>query len=181
MSRHRTLSTLTASLALLVPGLAVAAVSPAEATVALTEEQVADLSFTRDEERMALDLWTLFADEYPDAATFANIAESEQQHFDTIGAALDKYDLPDPSEGMPAGEYVVPAIQELYDTWEAEGLASLDDALQVGIDLETRDIEDLEALIAKDQPEDLEQVYTNLCDGSYDHLDAFTDAAEAAE
>ena len=61
------------------------------------------------------------------------------------------------------------------------GLESLEVALEVGIDLETRDIADLEALIAKDQPADLEQVYSNLCDGSYDHLDAFTDAAEAAE
>lgn len=181
MSRRRTLSTLTASLALLVPGFAVAVVAPAGATTALTEEQAADLSFTRDEERMALDLWTLFAEEYPETATFANIAESEQQHFDTIGSMLDKYDLPDPAADMPAGEYVVPAIQDLYDTWEAEGLESLEDALQVGIDLETRDIDDLEALIAKDQPADLEQVYSNLCDGSYDHLDAFTDAAEAAE
>lgn len=147
-------------------------------TTSLTAEQAADLSFTRDEERMALDLWTLFAEEYPETEVFANIAESEQRHFDAVGDKLDQYGLPDPSEGMPPGEYVVPAIQELYDAWEARGLTSLEEALQVGVELETRDIADLEALIAKDNPADIEQVYSNLCDGSYDHLAAFTAVAD---
>ena len=60
-----------------------------------------------------------------------------------------------------------------------DGLVSLDGALQVGIELEERDIDDLEALIAKDNPADIEQVYVNLCEGSLDHWTAFSDVAGA--
>lgn len=158
--------------------------------VPLTETQAADLSFTRDEERMALDLWTLFADTYEqpgrgrdgsrDTLTvFSNIADSELSHTTTVLAKLKQYCLPDPAWHMEDGEYVVPAIQELYDGWEADGLLSLEGALQVGIELEERDIDDLEALIAKDNPDDIEQVYVNLCEGSLDHWTAFSEVAGA--
>ena len=156
----------------------------------LTEVQAADLSFTRDEERMALDLWTLFADTYevtvrgrsrsPVGLTvFSNIADSELTHTTTVLAKLKQYCLPDPAWHMDDGEYVVEAIQTLYDDWEADGLVSLEGALQVGIELEERDIDDLEALIAKDNPDDIEQVYVNLCEGSLDHWTAFSDVAGA--
>lgn len=154
----------------------------------LTEVQAADLSFTRDEERMALDLWTLFADTYEkpgrgrdgsrDGLTvFSNIADSELTHTTTVLDKLRQYCLPDPAWHMDDGEYVVAAIQALYDDWEADGLVSLEGALQVGVELEMRDIEDLERLIAKDNPDDIEAVYTNLCNGSLDHLAAFSEVA----
>lgn len=156
--------------------------------VTLTETQAADLSFTRDEERMALDLYTLFADEYElpgrgvgrNAVTiFSNIADSETTHTTTVLAKLKDYCLPDPAWHMDDGEYVVPAIQDLYDDWELQGLLDMDAALQVGIELEQRDIDDLEALIAKDNPADIEAVYVNLCEGSLSHWAAFS--AVAAE
>lgn len=185
MSKHRFWSIL--ATALLVPALSVglAGVGPVQATddtttvvTSLTAEQAADLTFSRDEERMALELWTLFDEVYGEQTEiFGTIAESEQSHFDAIGDKLDKYALPDPSEGMDSDEYTDPAIQALYDEWESRGLTSLDEALQVGIELETVDIADLEEKIAKDNPADVEQVYVNLCEGSYDHLAAFTEAA----
>lgn len=173
---------------LLVPALSVgvAGVGPVQATddttsvvTSLTAEQATDLTFSRDEERMALELWTLFDEVYGDRTdVFGNIAESEQSHFDAIGEKLDQYGLPDPSEGMDSDEYTDPAIQALYDDWEARGLTSLDEALQVGIELETVDIADLEEKIAKENPADVEQVYVNLCEGSYEHLAAFTETAQ---
>ena len=156
--------------------------------VALTETQAADLSFTRDEERMALDLYTLFADTWElsgrgvgrDSVTiFSNISDSELTHTTTVLAKLKDYCLPDPAWHMDEGEYIEEhaAIQQLYDGWEADGLVSLAGALQVGIELEQKDIEDLEALIAKDNPADIEQVYVNLCEGSLSHWAAFSEVA----
>jgi hypothetical protein len=160
--------------------------------VALTVTQAYDLSFTRDEERMALDLYTLFAEVYENelpghgragsrdgTGIFSNIDDSELTHTTTVLAKLETYCLPDPAWHMDDGEYVVPAIQELYDEWEAQGLTSLDEALQVGIELEERDIDDLEALIAKENPADIEAVYVNLCEGSLSHWAAFSDVAGA--
>ena len=153
----------------------------------LTEEQASDLSLIRDEERMALDIYTLFSDTYEDGGPgrqddgtgiFGNIADSEQRHTDTVLAMLEKYCLPDPAWHMDSGEYVEDVIQNLYDTWTEQGLESLEGALQVGVDLETRDIADLQALIDKVNPADIEQVYTNLQSGSYDHLESFSKALE---
>lgn len=185
-TRHRLLTvaaTLTAPVLALGLGSAVVpAVAEDESTTlttALTEEQAADLAFSRDEERMALELWTLFDEVYGhETEVFDNIAESESSHFEAIGDKLEQYDVPDPSEGMDSDEYTDPAIQALYDDWESRGLTSLEEALRVGVELETVDIADLEAKIAKDNPADVETVYTNLCDGSYSHLAAFTETAE---
>lgn len=158
--------------------------------VVLTATQAADLSFTRDEERMALDLYTLFADEYElpgrgvgrnSVTIFSNIADSETTHTTTVLAKLKDYCLPDPAWHMDDGEYVVPAIQDLYDAWEADGLVDVDGALQVGIELEQRDIDDLEALIAKENPADIEAVYVNLCEGSLNHWAAFSAVAGEEE
>lgn len=186
-TRHPVLS-LAALVTAPVLALGVGVVAPVQASdetttttvsSALTEEQAADLTFSRDEERMALELWTLFDDVYGhETDVFGNIAESEAEHFAAIGDKLDQYDLPDPSDGMDSDEYTDPAIQALYDDWETRGLTSLEDALQVGVELETVDIRDLEAKIAKDNPADIEQVYINLCEGSYSHLAAFTEAVE---
>lgn len=145
--------------------------------IPLTATQAADLSFTRDEERMALDLYTLFADEWElpgrgvgrnSVTIFSNISDSELIHTTAVLAKLKTYCLPDPAWHMDDGEYIDEhhAIQDMYDDWEAQGLTSLDEALQVGIELEQKDIDDLEALIAKENPADIEQVYVNLCEGS---------------
>lgn len=156
--------------------------------VELTETQAADLSFTRDEERMALDLYTLFAEVYElpgrgvgrnTVTIFSNISDSELTHTSMVLDKLGDYCLPDPAWHMDDGEYVDEhdAIQALYDDWEADGLVSLDGALHVGIELEQKDIDDLEALIAKDNPADIAQVYVNLCEGSLNHWTAFSEVA----
>ena len=72
---------------LLGAGLAGTAVATAQtptatassATAIADDTRTADLSFSRDEERMARDLYTLFGQTY-DAAIFDRIAASEQQH-----------------------------------------------------------------------------------------------------
>lgn len=144
----------------------------AQATVA-ADDAVAALAFNREEERMARDLYTLFADTYDDGP-FARIAMSEQQHFDSVGALLTTYGVDDPSAGLEAGEYADPAIQDLYDTWRAQGLESFEAALQVGVDLEERDIADLEATLDELDQADVQRVLSRLLAASRMHLRAFT-------
>jgi hypothetical protein len=131
------------------------------------------LAFNREEERMARDLYTLFADTYG-TGPFERIAASEQQHFEAVGTLLAAYDIADPSDGLDAGEYADPAIQELYDTWEAQGLESLDAALQVGVDLEERDTADLEDTLDQIDQADVQAVLWRLLRASQMHLRAFT-------
>ena len=148
----------------------------APAATAITDDtRAADLAFSRDEERMARDLYTLFGQTY-DAAIFTRIAASEQQHFDAVGALLTTYAITDPAVGQPAGTYANTDVQKLYDQWKAQGLTSVQDANAVGVALEQTDITDLHSILARNADADVQRVFTHLLAASQHHLEAFTNA-----
>lgn len=124
----------------------------------------------REEERLARDLYTLFAARYPDATVFATIAKSEQRHVDAVGRQLDTRGLEDPSDGLDAGAYAYDELDELYAGWSAQG-ATLEGALQAAVDLEEADIADLERILGLDSSDPVERVLgrglgSATCDGS---------------
>jgi hypothetical protein len=149
--------------------------SASSATAVTDDTRTADLSFSRDEERMARDLYTLFGQTY-DAAIFTRIAASEQQHFDAVGALLTSNGITDPAVGQPAGTYANADVQKLYDQWKAQGLTSVQDAHAVGVALEQTDIADLQGFLARNSEADAQRVFTHLLAASQHHLDAFTNA-----
>lgn len=146
--------------------------------VAADTDLAETLQFAREEERMARDLYQAFADKYDGALPFSMIVHSEQQHFDAVGALLERYDVADPAAGKKAGTYADPAIQQLYDGWLADGRKSLDAAYDVGVALEKRDIADLEATLESVTQTDVRQVFTRLLYASQHHLAAFEAAAD---
>ncbi len=161
-------------------GTAIAATQfPSVGAITATESangtRTADLVFSRDEERMARDLCTLFAQNY-DAAVFTRIAASEQQHFDAVGGLLTSYGIADPALGQPTGTYANADVQKLYDQWKAQGLTSVQDAYAVGVALEQTAIADLQGMLARNSDADVQRVLTHLLTGSQHHLDAFTNA-----
>jgi len=168
---------------LLGAGLAGTAVATAQtptatassATAIADDTRTADLSFSRDEERMARDLYTLFGQTY-DAAIFDRIAASEQQHFDTVGTLLTTYAVADPAAGRLAGTYASADVQKLYDQWKAQGLTSVQDAYAAGVALEHTDIADLRKLLARNSDSDVHRVFSHLLAASQQHLAAFTNA-----
>ena len=150
------------------------ATAPAAAAIA-DDTRAADLAYSRDEERMARDLYTLFGQTY-DAAIFDRIAGSEQQQFDALGTLLTSYAITDPAVGQPAGTYANTDVQKLYDQWKAQGLTSVQDAYAVGVALEQTDIADLQGILARNADADAQRVFTRLLAASQHHLDAFTNA-----
>ncbi len=158
-----------ASAAFPVPAASPTAVPTRTADAQLT----ATLVFSHEEERMACDLYQLFADTYGDARPFSMIVRSEQQHMEAVGRLLAAYGVADPSVGKAAGVYDDPALQQLYDTWKAQGLVSVTEAAKVGVALEQRDIADLEALIKATRQRDVTDVFTKLLAASRNHLRAF--------
>jgi hypothetical protein len=147
----------------------------ASVTAAADDTQTADLAYSRDEERMARDLYTLFGQTY-DAAIFDRIAASEQQHFDAVGTLLTTYAVADPATGQPAGSYANADVQKLYDQWKAQGLTSVRDAYAAGVALEQTDIADLQKLLARNSDADVQRVVGHLLAASQHHLAAFTNA-----
>jgi hypothetical protein len=61
----------------------------------------------------------------------------------------------------------------MYDTLLEQGLTSLEDALEVGVAIEEKDIVDIAAAAEAVQDTALADIYENLLQGSYAHLDAF--------
>lgn len=143
----------------------------------LTEEEVAGLLFMREEEKLAHDVYmTLY--ELWGQPIFNNIAASEQIHTDTVKFLLDKYEIPDPAEVSPLGQFSDQDLQALYDQLVEMGSASLADALTVGTAVEEIDILDLEKYLAQTESVDLIQVYENLLAGSKNHLRSFVSSLE---
>ncbi|KAB7743643.1 DUF2202 domain-containing protein [Nostocoides sp. F2B08] len=153
--------------------------APAVATAAALDPGLAEqLRFTREEERMARDLYAALAIEHDGARPMSRITTSEQRHFDQVGLLLERYGVADPSDGLEAGSYAFPELQSLYDRWLSEGSGSLDAAFQVGIELEERDIADLEAMIEETDQADVRTVLERLLAGSQHHLTTYTMASE---
>ena len=76
--------------------------------------EASHLTFMREEEKLARDVYLSFAERYPDQPVFSQIAtKSEQTHTDTLRDKLADFGLPDPnptandlpaSQGVFAGE-----------------------------------------------------------------------------
>ena len=150
-----------------------------ESTGDITAETAQMLAYMAEEEKLAHDLYVTLGETY-DARQFDNVARAEAQHLDAVRALLERYDVDDPTTGAAAGEFTDQDLQVLYDDLLASGLTSLAAAADAGITVEQTDIADLtEALETTDAP-DVEQVLTDLLEGSQRHLAAFERLAARA-
>lgn len=144
---------------------------------ALSAEEVRTLTFMREEEKLARDVYLTLNETRPQPV-FANIARSEQQHMDAMLALLERHQLTDPA--LPAvGMFGDPKLQALYDELVVRGQQSATEALYVGAAIEEIDILDLEKAIAETDQPDLRRSYENLLAGSGNHLRAFVRNIEA--
>jgi hypothetical protein len=144
---------------------------PSSNTTALTQDQIDDLLFMYQEEKVARDVYIKMYELW-NHPVFNNIKDSEQSHTDAVEALLISYEIDIPIANTNIGEFKLVELQELYDTLIAKGKLSLTDALEVGVMIEEKDITDIVEKMV-DVPADIETVYGNLLSGSYNHLDAF--------
>jgi hypothetical protein len=135
----------------------------------LTEEQIEDLKFIFEEEKLARDLYAKLDAEW-NFRIFNNISQSEKQHMAALESLFAKYDLEKPS--AEPGKYNNTELTNAYDKFLEEGLESEEAALELGKKLEEKDILDLEKIMTDTTP-DFKAVYTNLKAGSENHLEAF--------
>ncbi|WP_216640109.1 DUF2202 domain-containing protein [Rhodovulum sp. P5] len=140
---------------------------------AYTDEDIANLLYMLEEEKLAGDIYEALYDQ-TGLQIFANIAESEDSHVAALLAQADVMDI-DVSAILaePAGSFVNPDLQALYDTLLAQGSESATAALEVGVLIEETDIVDLQEAASSVEGTALAAVYDNLLDGSANHLDAF--------
>ena len=163
----------------------------------LTQEVKNTLAYMGNEERLAYDvynyLYSAHSKNGEEIKQLTNIAtKSEAIHIQTVQLLVQKY-ITDVNyftnvtlenldymytevEDMPAGNYSIPAIQDLYDSLITKGVQSKQDALEVGCMIEVVDINDLaeDIAIAEDSnASDVVTAFEFLRDGSYKHYWAF--------
>jgi len=152
-------------------GAATVSVNTAQ-TLALTDDETYWLTYMREEEKVARDVYLTLNDTWK-LRIFNNIAASEQTHMDAIKKVLDTHSIPDPAAGKGIGEFTNPDLQKLYDDLIVQGSISKVEAFKVGVIIEETDIDDLNKAIAAARHDDIITVYNNLLLGSCNHLDAF--------
>ena len=137
-----------------------------------TEDTTAELlTYLIEEEKLAHDVYTVMYDLYG-AKVFGNILESESTHQDQVLGLLDAYGVEDPrSEEL--GVFNDPDLQALYDQLIAMGSQSAQDAYQVGVLIEEKDIADITDQLATASDQDVVDVLERLRSGSENHLRAF--------
>ncbi len=145
----------------------------------LSEEQKDTLLFIYQEEKVARDVYIVLGEYYSNQSVYQSIQSSEQKHMDSAQGLCETYkvDISNVDES-DVGVFVVPVLQELYDTLVAQGYQSELSGLMVGEYIELTDIDDLEDA-EEEMPSDVVNVYENLKAGSFSHLDAFRGAIDA--
>ncbi len=149
-------------------GAVLAGIKPG--TASATER--ATLLSMAEEEKLARDVYLKLYSVW-NLPVFGNIAQSEQQHLDSLKDMMARYGIKDTVSGLSAGSYESEAMRDLYARLTARGAASLGAALEVGATIEDLDISDLQAAIAETDDDDLKITYQNLMKGSRNHLRSF--------
>jgi hypothetical protein len=147
-------------------------------TDSLSDAEKAGLQFTREEEKLARDVYIALAAEWGHRS-FTNIAAAEQAHMDAVKFLLDRYAVPDPAEGKALGVFSDIQLQTLYTSLLENGLSSLPNALATGATIEDMDIFDSVRLLAQSDNADIDALYQNLAKGSRNHLRSFASQLDA--
>lgn len=163
------------------------------------------LTFMREEEKLARDVYLTLADMYPNAGVFANIGTgSEQTHTDTMRDKLAQYGLPDPnpntnnlpgSIGVFTGADYGAYFTEKYNALVNWGSNSELDALYAGAFIEELDMHDIvmcpsivqeikgigheDCGLEYTDERPLINSYNSLLDGSESHLRSYVGQIEA--
>jgi hypothetical protein len=139
----------------------------------LSQQEEAALIYLREEEKLAHDVYLTLYEKWG-TRVFSNISASETKHMASMKSLLDNYGLADPISTDEIGVFTDQELQRLFDTLVAQGSVSEAEALKVGVIIETKDIEDLESLVALTSHSDVKEVAENLLRGSQNHLRAFS-------
>jgi hypothetical protein len=138
----------------------------------LNTSEIEDLSYLREEEKLARDVYLYAYDKYGES-TFLNISNSEQKHMDKVLELLNNYDLSDPAY-VEKGKFKNQELQALYTDLTKKVDSSLIEAFKVGATIEDLDISDIDDFIDRAKRKDILDMYDKLTCGSRNHMRAFT-------
>lgn len=117
------------------------------------------------EELLAHDIYTYMVERYPELSEVSNIINSEDTHREQVGRLVDARGIARPTEyGIYSDTYTT--LRSMIDS-------SLTGAIEVGVMVETGDIDHLLAEYQKVTDTDIRRTFENIGGGSFNHLRAF--------
>jgi len=140
--------------------------------IPLTQSEIDDLKFLREEEKLARDVYLFSYNKYQ-SEIFNSISLSEQKHMDSVLKLMNKYGIPD-SSSTEIGVFNNSNLQSLYTALTTQSDISVIEALKVGATIEDLDINDIDDFIINTTKSDLLKVYNNLTCGSKNHIRSYT-------
>jgi len=146
----------------------------------LSTDDIDGLTFMREEEKLARDVYLTLADKWQ-LPIYSNIAGAEQRHMDAVQMVFTTYEneINDPGFDNTVGAFANNELAALYLQLVEKGNLSLVDALTVGATIEDLDLKDLEIRLTTTTNDHVKLVYNNLAKGSRNHLRAFMRALTA--
>lgn len=139
----------------------------------ISQNEIEVLKHMADEEKLAGDVYKTLYKKW-NLRIFDNISKAEAHHQKVVMELITKYDI-DFEPKTEIGKYNDPKLEQLYSELVGEGEKSINDALKVGAKIEDLDIFDLNSALEKVvDSDDIKAVLTNIRQGSYHHIKAFT-------
>lgn len=154
--------------------LFVGQVSFAQTMANLSEDETKGILLMLEEEKLARDVY-LVLDEKWNSTVFSHISNAEQRHYDKMNSLAKKFNLTIPLSvsNDENGKFQNKKLQKAYDEMVEIGNVSLENALQIGANVEELDIQDLTEAMAGTENEDILKVYSQLKQASEKHLQSF--------
>ncbi|WP_457618985.1 DUF2202 domain-containing protein [Lutibacter sp.] len=143
-----------------------------QSTTQLTQQEIDDLLFLREEEKLARDVYLFSYDKYAETI-FNSISQSEQQHMNSVLTLLNTYEIADPASSE-RGVFTNQDLQGLYNDLITQSDISLLEALRVGAIIEDLDLNDIHQDESNTTRDDIISVYEKLSCGSRNHLRSYT-------
>jgi hypothetical protein len=144
-------------------------------SVKLTDIEKEGITFVREIEKMARDVYTYLYNKWG-TAIMNSISQSEQVHMDIVKTLIDEYKMSDPVGNNDFGVFTNHDLQQLYYDLTKQGDASEIDALTIGAMIEEIDIIDIQKYLAQADEDDIDTAYNTLIEGSSNHLRIFVSA-----
>jgi len=148
-----------------------ASASPSASAISNVTDTAAQLRFLIEEEKLAYDSYTAMYAKWG-ARVFGNILKSEANHQSQVLLLLNARGIADPRSNS-VGVFKNADLQALYDQLMVKGVKSAQDAYEVGIAIEERDIADITDMLATADDADVIATLERLRQGSENHLRAF--------
>lgn len=167
----KTLNTISLLILLLFSGLSSSCQNTQLSELTISAEEINNMKYMIEEEKVARDVYDFLGEKWS-LRIFNNIKQSEQRHMDMMKNLLEQnnvsYQL-----NEAYGKFYNVELQKMYNDLITKGSKSIQEALEVGKQIEEVDIKDLEQAIKSTNDTYSINVYNNLLQASYKHLNAF--------